>query len=657
LADTDGDGLDDAVELTWSADPTVEDTDSDCLKDGEEADLAALPLGTPPTGVAVALRLDATDSDGDLLADGAELNMPDCLLATGVLSDPTFLHSDEDEVDDGAEVRGDGLAYTCAYASCASDPMDADSDDDDVTDNTERDDGMNPTDVDSDGDDLEDGDEVSWGAITGASVSHYAADASLPDGLSGVNEVLQCTSMKDQTSTTFVQALAATSTNPYYYAQPYYTSSGGYDIYSDKQANECVCEVDFNDVRPHVVTGLSVWLETAAHSTTTTPSSKWTADQTPAGVALYLPWQSTSALAGYVFSMDSENTQTTDTSGTEYWYAFGVSPLSTESLAYSTTHSAGVAVPISREGGALTGTQQKTKVIVSRSNLDDKDIGKCHSLAGGALGLSGYNLSVAVDSFTTTYARLAECDPSTRLTQITDFRWFKLGGAPRLMAVGGAAAHEGASPVRIEVFDWREAHSLRGVDLRGRELRISRGQGPRNLEPGAFTLTGATWEAQGARGEPVSANVGVRVAHTCAAPPPPSPAGNLSLLVSWENLNEWANRALGLPLSTLVDIQVPMETAAFRMRIDYEPKSSREVLVIEAVGAGELDRVPVVRRADGHWSFDLQRPKLKLRGGLVRLPNGSVELRIVSGEVGAPGEAFPITPFQSAVHLALAALD
>ena len=170
--DGDGDGLGDATELGIGTDPTVADTDGDGLKDGEEVD----DLGTDP--------LDA-DTDDDGLGDGDEVSGSGQLDGWGA-TDPLAADTDGDGLNDGLEVgvtepvpggtSDGGVAFGGTDdewvpdddPSTTTDPLDADTDDDGLSDGTESFgtgplDGWGPTDpndADTDDDGLDDGVEV-----------------------------------------------------------------------------------------------------------------------------------------------------------------------------------------------------------------------------------------------------------------------------------------------------------------------------------------------------------------------------------------------------------------------------------------------------------------------------------------------------------------
>lgn len=153
-SDGDADGLTLAQEQALGTNPGKDDTDEDGLKDGDEITYGSDPL--------------VTDSDGDSLLDGDEVNTHG--------TDPANVDSDGDGLNDDAEI----LSY-------GTNPNAADSDGDGINDLVEIDEGLNPLDpadasadpdndglttlqelnlgtyynyADSDNDGLNDGDEV-----------------------------------------------------------------------------------------------------------------------------------------------------------------------------------------------------------------------------------------------------------------------------------------------------------------------------------------------------------------------------------------------------------------------------------------------------------------------------------------------------------------
>ncbi len=79
-----------------------------------------------------------------------------------------------------------------------------------------------------------------------------------------------------------------------------------------------------------------------------------------------------------------------------------------------------------------------------------------------------------------------------------------------------------------------------------------------------------------------------------------------------------------------------METEAIRLRIATKAGTNETHLIIEAVGAGELDRIPLTQRTANLYRFQLHRPKLSM-----------------SGAVGEPGSALPIRAFQSTIPVSV----
>jgi hypothetical protein len=154
-ADSDGDGLNDADEVNVrQTDPNDSDSDADGLEDGFEVDAGTNPL--------------SSDSDDDGLRDGFEV-------LHGL--DPL-----DDSGDNGAagDPDADGLDNLEEQAA-ATDPADADSDADDLTDGDEVNVyDTDPNSADSDFDDLGDGDEVN---VYGTDPALFDTDDDgLPDG-------------------------------------------------------------------------------------------------------------------------------------------------------------------------------------------------------------------------------------------------------------------------------------------------------------------------------------------------------------------------------------------------------------------------------------------------------------------------------------------
>ena len=135
IADTDGDGLSDGVEVAFGTDPLDYDMDDDGLPDGAEVALGTNPL--------------VSDTDGDGLSDGLE---------TQLGTNPCDTDSDDDGFPEGWEVR---YGFNPLSAS-SPDPLD-DPDMDGVPNGGEFAIGTNPVSADTDGDGLSDGKEVVLG--------------------------------------------------------------------------------------------------------------------------------------------------------------------------------------------------------------------------------------------------------------------------------------------------------------------------------------------------------------------------------------------------------------------------------------------------------------------------------------------------------------
>ncbi len=130
--DRDGDGLDDDVEDRIGTDPDDPDTDDDGIEDGDERDTDPLDPDSDDDGLNDGDELDAgtdpndPDSDDDLLLDGTEINGENP-------TDPLDPDSDDDGLDDGAEdADRDG-----ALDDGETDPNDPDSDDEETEDDIE----------------------------------------------------------------------------------------------------------------------------------------------------------------------------------------------------------------------------------------------------------------------------------------------------------------------------------------------------------------------------------------------------------------------------------------------------------------------------------------------------------------------------------------
>lgn len=142
--DTDGDGLNDSEEFSWSADPRSPDTDDDGLGDLDE-----IKRGTD---------IASCDADADGLEDGFEFTFG---------SDPLKTDTDGDGLTDldewlrgtdskKADTDGDGLSDQDEII-LGTDPGDPDTDGDMIFDGQEVAQGTDPNDKDSDSDGISDG--------------------------------------------------------------------------------------------------------------------------------------------------------------------------------------------------------------------------------------------------------------------------------------------------------------------------------------------------------------------------------------------------------------------------------------------------------------------------------------------------------------------
>jgi hypothetical protein len=172
-ADSDGDGLDDGVEIEeYGSDPTVKDTDGDGVPDGIEAANGMDPASVHSDDDGIrddvewqsdVLNPTTTDTDGDGLADDRERELD---------TKPGVADTDGDGLEDGPEVDagadptvkdtdGDGLEDGPEVNEYGSDPTVGDSDMDGLDDGDEVTEyGTDPTVKDTDGDGVPDGKEV-----------------------------------------------------------------------------------------------------------------------------------------------------------------------------------------------------------------------------------------------------------------------------------------------------------------------------------------------------------------------------------------------------------------------------------------------------------------------------------------------------------------
>ncbi len=129
--DSDLDGLTDAEEIALGTDPNDPDTDGDLLPDGMELDMRTDP--------------NRQDTDGDGLTDGEETGWT--VLGSKWITDPTMADTDGDGLPDGATFE--------------QRPLHVDADRDGLTDDREREHGMDPLSGDTDGDGISDLEEAS----------------------------------------------------------------------------------------------------------------------------------------------------------------------------------------------------------------------------------------------------------------------------------------------------------------------------------------------------------------------------------------------------------------------------------------------------------------------------------------------------------------
>ena len=187
--DPDADGLPNAQELLFSADPNNPDSEEDGLSDGEEVST----YHSDPM---------ETDTDGDGLTDGEE--------AMTYGTDPCSADTDQDQMPDAWEVEhkldpltndgsedpdNDGLPNVGEFLHLA-DPQNSDTDADGLNDGMEVDTyGTTATSADTDGDKMPDGWEVANGLNALENDARGDADG---DGLSNYQEYQRATDPKNE---------------------------------------------------------------------------------------------------------------------------------------------------------------------------------------------------------------------------------------------------------------------------------------------------------------------------------------------------------------------------------------------------------------------------------------------------------------------------
>ncbi len=177
-ADTDDDGISDGEEPTFTLDPLESDTDSDGLQDGLEIGRNTLIPGGTSDGNGVVY----VGTDGGIFVPDGD--------GGSTITDPLDTDSDDDGLCDGAStgggvcVSGEDLDEDGVVDAGETNPVDADTDDDGISDGDELAYLLDPVEFDTDGDGLNDGLEIgvstpiASGVSDGLSIAYSGTDIS-----------------------------------------------------------------------------------------------------------------------------------------------------------------------------------------------------------------------------------------------------------------------------------------------------------------------------------------------------------------------------------------------------------------------------------------------------------------------------------------------
>lgn len=507
--DSDGDGLTDALELFLGSLADDADSDGDGLNDAEE-----LHAGTD---------WDAPESDGDGLTDGEE--------ESGVLADGTVVG--------------------------ATDPTDADSDDDGYMDGVERSLGSDPRDDES----------MPSVGRTGAAVG---CDAS---------EVYGATFSPHENS----------EDNPYYSDWNSLLSEG----------TECTCSVTIATSASVYLAGISVFSPTANHKVT---GSWWAGglaadelDVAPRGVVVDAILDAGISESGF----SDEDLNLAYLPGGR-WQAFGLDSVDSDGLWTRET-----------VAGDVGGTYSLT---VSHNSLGDDSLDSCHELDHVSDAEPGLQLRLDVaptPMLPPAYVSpedAAACSPGAPGSSTGVQLAQSPAGSLVPLPVMGSRALAGAAVQQIEVRDWRGAEWVSVKGPAGEHVRLT-------PEVPGIELPGAGWRIDAVRFDAGRATEGVwappalTLDHHCVAPSTERMESHVrSYDLSRSAVDTLLDAASPVGLKMLLPQLQPTETAPLRARLitptpleGQGPPNHR--LRIDLAGVGRVATVPLVPRDGGGWSF------------------------------------------------------
>ncbi|HCH66635.1 MAG TPA: hypothetical protein DFR83_27765, partial [Deltaproteobacteria bacterium] len=402
-------------------------------------------------------------------------------------------------------------------------PLDADTDDDGLSDGDEVAHGTDCSSEDSDGGGMPDGIEVSAGKDPTASADDVA--------YVGVNEVWQCTAMVAE-SVTF-DATAGIDDFAFDNDEFYYSTALARDL-NEYSGTECVCaDVFVGALDPVAIAGVTVWTEQAVHITDIGHASRaWGGGWAPgfgedgAETAIASAVAVTPGWAGQTFSeYDSTGVVAgglevgNDSDGDAAWMAFDASPVVADGLDSSTAIDVNGSVDLRVSFGSPS--KDPIEECGEFTYVDSTIGGDDHGLQFRVDALSA--AAMQPPSFLSE-SDAQRCAVGRKARSVFGFVPALRGGhAP--VFVRGAPAYGYAAIERVTVQDWRGAEWIALTHRDGRVVTMQASQPALVLPPGApWNLSDVTWtigrESEGGFSEPV-----VGIEHACggmhgAAPGP-----------------------------------------------------------------------------------------------------------------------------------------